>query len=143
MWQTREGTPEKEKKRGNFSSCLWRRWRANVAVLCVFCFGSANATAIAPSTLMVRRASVQHNKWISNSNSGTIISVVSLVVISNDVHRERRPAFTDTAQTGSELGGTAQPSGERWWLSRVSDNSNRGGALLRRPRWTSVTGEVT
>lgn len=155
MRRTREGTPKEKrekKKRGDFSSCLWRRWRANVAVLCVFCFGSANATAIAPSTLMVRRASVQHNKWISNSNSGTIVVVVVVipVVISSDARRERRPTFTAAdrpAQTGSEArlviaadipvnGGARDPI-----VACQCDSSNRGGATLRRPRRASRNGK--
>lgn len=127
MWQMREGTPEKKKKKeGTFRLVfMWRRWHANVAVLCVFCFGSANATAIAPPTLMVRRASVQHNKWISSSNSGIIVIII---IISSAVRQERRSAITaaaDTAhsclsQTGNELARIRIRWTVMWYDFRVS-----------------------
>lgn len=92
----KEKKRERERKRRTFSSFIWwKRWRANVAVLCIFCFGSANATAIVPPTLMVRRASVQHNKWISSSNSGFIVIVMTTSV----VRRKRRLAITVVCTT--------------------------------------------
>jgi len=89
---------------------------------------------------MVRRASVQHNKWISNNNSGFTIIIAIVISVSSSVvrrYQEQQSASTADGAARSHLlragnksaRGTSRPSGERWH-GRRSDFCNLGVAKI-------------